>query len=74
MQNEPVVLCPHDTIELNFNGQETGGLGTLSRAAGDVLAPDLRRQAGTQVLRGARHVDVGAQCNGQDWPQSGCRG
>jgi len=33
MQNQPVVLCLQDTTELDFNGQEIGGLGTLSYAA-----------------------------------------
>ena len=33
MQNRPVVLCLQDTTELDFNGQEIGGLGTLSYAA-----------------------------------------
>jgi hypothetical protein len=33
MQGRPVVLCIQDTTELNFNGQQTEGLGTLSFAA-----------------------------------------
>ena len=33
MQNRPVVLCLQDTTELDFNGQEIAGLGTLSYAA-----------------------------------------
>ena len=30
MQGRPVVLCIQDTTELDFNGQQTEGLGTLS--------------------------------------------
>lgn len=30
MQGRPVVLCIQDTTELDFNGQQTDGLGTLS--------------------------------------------
>ena len=33
MQGRPVALCIRDTTELNFNGQQTEGLGTLSFAA-----------------------------------------
>ena len=33
MQGRPVVLCIQDTTELNFNGQQTEGLGTLNFAA-----------------------------------------
>ena len=29
-QDTPIVLCIQDTTELNFNGQETEGLGRLS--------------------------------------------
>lgn len=33
MQGRPVVLCIQDTTELDFHGQQTEGLGTLSFAA-----------------------------------------
>lgn len=33
MKQQPVVLCLQDTTELNFNGQETEGLGPLSYEA-----------------------------------------
>jgi hypothetical protein len=33
MQGRPVVLCIQDTTELDFNGQQTEGLGALSFAA-----------------------------------------
>jgi hypothetical protein len=33
MRAYPVVLCPQDTTELDFNGQAIAGLGTLSYAA-----------------------------------------
>jgi hypothetical protein len=33
MQGRPVVLCIQDTTELDFHGQQTAGLGTLSFGA-----------------------------------------
>lgn len=57
------MLCIPDTTELDFNGQESAGLGFLNYEArcGMYLHPDVCGHAGSRTAGHARRVDVGAR-------------
>lgn len=66
MSAHPVVLCLTDTLEFDFNGQQTRGLGPLNYEArrGMYVYLDLGCDAAARTIGRVRRVDVGAYLRG----------